>query len=179
MTFYWTFSTVGGALLSGRFNCWPVEPGSIRITCGSKVVTDDGDGFFIGDGSGPVDYDYGFFDLEFDPPSPPSGTPVVAAYEPVEGGCVDDCNKCKTHKLRLDITPGSIAGQDQISISDAWTRLFTKINRDVKPIHVEFITEDFVENYQLSIGSKFDVIPADEEPLDTGGIHVLLDDTSW
>ena len=95
MTFYWTFSTVGGALLSGRFNCWPVEPGSIRITCGSKVVTDDGDGFFIGDGSGPVDYDYGFFDLEFDPPSPPSGTPVVAAYEPVEGDCVDECNKCK------------------------------------------------------------------------------------
>jgi len=166
-------------VVSGRFQCWPIEPNSIRITCDTKVVTDDGDGSFTGDGTGTIDYDYGFFELEFSAPPPATGTDILAAYEPVEGGCADDCNKCKTHFLRLDITPGSISGQSQISISDAWTRLFTKINRDVKPIHVEFVTEDYEESYALSIGSRFDIIPGDEQPLDSEGFRVILDDTSW
>jgi len=170
-------------VLSLRVACWPIEVGSLVITCNDgindKTVTDNGDGTLGGDGSGTVDHDYGFISVEFSATEPVTGTPIEADYTPVEGGCAEDCDKCKTHRLLLQITPGSISGQTQINISDAWERLFTKINRDIKPIHVEFITEDYAESYQLSIGSRFDVIPADAEDLDNDGFHVLLDDTSW
>lgn len=170
-------------VVSLRAACWPIVPGSLTITCNDgindKTVTDNGDGTLGGDGAGTVDYDYGHISVDFSNPEPVSGTPIEVDYVPVEGGCADDCDKCKTHRLLLEITPGSISGQSQIAISDAWQRLFTKINRDIKPIHVEFITQDYEESYDLSIGHRFDVIPGDDEPLDSEGLHVVLDDTSW
>lgn len=178
MSFYWSFTTLGLTYFNGRLACWPIKPNSVRIVAGSNVLVDDGNGNFTGDGVGTIDYDYGFFSLAFSS-MPPSGTQIFAFYESVEGGCADDCNKCKTHRLKLDITPGAISGQSQLEISDAWVRLFEKINRDVKPIHVELYVENYEENYNLSIGHRFDIIPSDEEPLDTGGLHTLFDDSSW
>lgn len=182
MPFVWSFSTYG-APIAGRLSCWPIVPGSITIrsTDGpiTKILTDNGDGTLSGDGGGLVDYDYGWIELDFTTPLPSSGTEILADYEPAEGGCVSDCAKCATHYLRLDITPGTISGSDEFTLSDAWSRLFKKLRRDVKPIHVEFLSEFFEEYFLVSIGFRFDIIPSDEEVMDTAGFHTEFDDTSW
>ena len=182
MSFYWSFWTSGTSLVA-RLECWPIEPGSLVITAqdglNDKELTDNGDGTLSGDGSGTINYDYGFIGIDFTTPLPVSGTEIKATYDSVEGGCADNCGRCATHYLKLDVTPGTISGSDEFTIADAWSRLFTKIERDIKPIHVEIIYDTFSEEYVLSIGYRFDHIPADEETLDDSGLHLVWDDTSW
>ena len=182
MSIEWSFWTSGTSLVA-RLACWPIVPGSLRVTIDdgvvSKSIVDDGDGTLSGDGGGTIDYDYGYVGLDISTPLPESGTNILAKYEPVEGGCAEDCSRCATHYLRLDITPGTITGSDDFTIADAWERLFEKINRDVKPIHVEILPEQFDESFIVSIAFRFDIIPADEEIVDTGGFHSIFDDTSW
>lgn len=182
MTWEWTFWTTGSSF-TARVACWPIVPGTLVITCSdgviSKVVTDDGAGGLTGDGTGTIDYGWGIIECDFTMPVPVSGTPVYANYEPLEGGCADDCGKCATNKIKLDLTPGAITGQGDIAISDAWVRLLSKIRRDVLPIHVELITEEFEEEYMWSIGHRFDVIPADEESVDSAGLRLVWDSTEW
>lgn len=182
MSFFWSFSTIGGGI-EGRLTCWPIEPGSVVITIqdgiNDKTIVDDGDGTFSGDGHGTIDYDYGFIEIEPSTPYPVSGTDILADYTPVEGGCVDDCGRCATHYIKLDITPGTISGSDDFTLSDAWRRLFEKIRRDILPIHVEILHETFSESYLVSIGYRFDATPADEEVVDATGLRPLWDDTSW
>jgi len=183
MSINWKFSTIGQAF-SGRINCWPLKPGTFSITASfggiTKILTDDGNGLLIGDGTGTIDYDYGHFGIDFSVPVPPAGTELKATYEPVEGGCLELCGKCATHYLRLEITPGDISGSDDYTISDAWQRLFVKLERDVKPIHVEFMPEIIGEHLVVNIGRRFDIIPADIEPVDSSlGIMVILDETLW
>lgn len=182
MSFYWSFET-GGAELIGRLACWPIVPGSLVVTAidglNDKALTDNGDGTLSGDGSGTVDYDYGHVSIIFSTPLPVSSTQIKADYDPVEGGCAEDCGKCKTHYVRLDISPAAISGQSELSIQDAWARLFHKIERDILPIHVEILFLLLSESYVMSIGYRHDIIPGDSEPLDTIGLRPLLDDTSW
>lgn len=182
MSFYWSFST-SGASMEGRLACWPIVPGTLRLEVTDGVVTktlvDNGDGTLSGDGSGIIDYSYGFVGADFQTPLPASGSDILADYEPVEGGCASDCGKCATHYLRLDITPGTISGSDDFTLSDAWQRLFVKLRRDVKPIHVEFLPESFEESFVVSIHYRLDIVPGDEETLDTSGLHTMFDDTSW
>lgn len=181
MSFIWSFST--GGFIEGRLSCWPVEPGTLRITADdgvvSKLLTDDGDGNLVGDGSGTIDYSYGHVAFGLNAPVLSSGTEIKASYDPVEGGCVEDCGKCKTHRLRLNVSPGAITGQTQIAITDAWLRLIKKVKRDVLPSHVELLTDVFEESYRVKVGHRFDMIPGDEEPLDSAGIRAVFDDTSW
>jgi hypothetical protein len=146
-----------------------------------RTLTDNGDETLSGDGTGTVDYSYGLITAEFGDSDPEylDGAVVTVDYGSVEGGCAEDCGSCKTHKLRLDINPDTIAGSDDFTIVDAFNRLIEKIERDIKPIHVVISPEIVTESFVLSIGYRFDVIPADEEVLDTSGFHPLFDDTSW
>lgn len=182
MPFEWSFWT-SGTSLTARLACWPIEPGSLVITTTDGIITnviiDNGDGTLGGDGVGTVDYDYGFVGVDFSPPIPASGSEVKADYDPVEGGCADDCGKCATHYIRLDIVPTTISGSEQFTITDAWRRLFEKIRRDILPIHVEILNLVLSEYFLVSVGYRFDIIPADEEPLDGVGLRALWDDTSW
>jgi len=182
MSFYWSFWTSGSSLLA-RVSCFPAVPGSIRIEAidgiNDKVLTDDGDGNLVGDGVGVVDYDYGFIGVDFSLPMPVTGTEVKASYESVEGGCVADCEKCPTHYVKLDITPGAISGSSDFTLADAWRRLFEKIRRDILPIHVEILPDIVEEEYVASAGYRFDLIPADDYPLDVSGLHTTFDDTTW
>lgn len=182
MSFYWSFWTSGTSFVA-RLYCWPVVPGSVEIKSDDgiiqKVLTDNGDGTFSGDGTGAIDYSTGIVSCDFTTPLPVSGTPVLADYRPVEGGCYDDCGGCATHYLELDITPAAISGQSDLTLSDAWKRLFEKINRDIKPIHVEFYTEAFEEVFDVDISHRYDRVEADVESLDTSGLRVVFDDTSW
>ena len=182
MSFVWSFST-SGASLSGRLDCWPIEPGSLTISVDdgaiSRTLIDDSNGVLVGDGGGVVDYDYGFVEFDLITPTPASGTEIVAHYVPVEGGCAGDCGKCATHFLRLDITPQAISGSGEFEIANAWSRLFEKLRRDVKPIHVEFLFETFAEYFRVDIGFRFDLISVDEETMDTAGLHTEFDDVSW
>lgn len=183
MSWTWSFWTTGSSFVA-RVNCWPIVPGTLRISSDDGVTSllliDDGIGNLTGDGSGTVDYSSGVVSCDFSLPLPVSGTPILASYEGVEGGCSDGgCGKCATNKIKLDLVPGAITGQGEIAISDAWVRLLEKIERDVKPIHVEIITESFVETYFWSVGHRFDVIPADEESLDAGGLRLVWDSTEW
>ena len=182
MSFYWSFSTTGGAI-EGRLSCWPVSVGSVVIYAqdgiNDKTLTDNGDGTLGGDGFGTVDYDYGYVAFEFSLPAVTPGTEIKADYTPVEGGCAEDCGRCATHYVRLDITPSTISGSDEFTITDAWKRLLEKIRRDILPIHVEILHEVFEEYLVVSVGSRFDIIPADDEALDSEGLRPLWDDTSW
>jgi hypothetical protein len=144
-----------------------------------KEIVDDGAGNLSGDGLGRIDYDYGFIEIDFTSPSPVSGTQVEASYDSVEGGCAEDCSRCATHYVELDVTPGTISGSSGFTIVDAWRRLFEKLERDVKPIHVEFWNDVFSEYLRVNIGARFDIIPGDEVPLDTHLLRPILDDSSW
>ncbi len=177
MSFIWGFWTSGSSF-TGRLACWPLEPGSVRISSGDKVLTDDGLGALSGSGTGTVDYSYGVIQIDFTVPLPSSGTPIYANYEPVEGGCYEQCGKCATNKLRLDLTPGAITGQDQLTITEAWARLIAKIERDVLPAHVELILDTFEEDFVWSIGYHFDIIEVDSIPLETG-LRLEFDSTAW
>jgi len=182
MSFEWTFST-GEETYLAKVGCAPIIPGTLVIQCrdgiNDKRLMDDGNGVLTGTGIGIVDYDTGWIAFDFYSPGPVVGTSVTADYDSREGGCQDDCGKCATYFVRLSVTPGTISGSDQFTIEDAWTRLFKKIERDILPVHVEISREIVEESYQLSIVYHFDIIPADSEPLDTSGLHVLIDDTSW
>jgi hypothetical protein len=179
MSITFNFFTSGSSF-EGRLKCWPIEPGSVRIVVDDgnpltkKVLTDspDGLGILSGDGAGKIDYSYGWIEADFDSPDPLDGTPILANYNPQEGGCFESCGKCATNKLRLDLSPGSIVGQSSATIASAWARLTKKIERDVLPVHVELIAEIFLESYRWNIGYRFDDIASDVNSLDNGGLRV-------
>lgn len=185
MTFTWTFTTGSQSLFVGRLSCWPIIPGTIIITAQDgnpahdKVLQDNGEGILYGDGEGAIDYSYGLIELDFTIPLPDPGTEIKASYKPREGGCSDSCGKCATNKIQLNLSPASISGQGDLAIADAWQRLFDKIERDVLPYHVELIHDEYRENYIWSLAHRFDIIPGDAEPLDTGGLHLVFDSTDW
>jgi hypothetical protein len=182
MAFIWEFNTTGDSI-TGRVACWPIVPGSLRLTIDDginpKIIDDNGDGTLGNGGTGTIDYSSGYFGVDLTDPQPLTGTDILASYDPVEGGCADDCGKCATHYLRLDVVPDTITGSHDFTIVDACKRLFEKIRRDVKPIHVEILPETFTEYFVLSIGRRFDIIESDEEELDAHGIQIILNDTSW
>lgn len=182
MSWEWTFWTTGTSF-TARVACWPIIPGTLTITADdgsiSKTVTDDGAGNLVGDAIGTVDYGWGIIECDFTAPLPASGTPVLADYGSTEGGCINDCERCATNKIILDLTPGAISGQGEIAINDAWSRLLDKIRRDVLPIHVELATDEYEEEYIWSVGHRFDVIPADEETVDAAGLRLVFDSTEW
>lgn len=182
MPFEWIFWTTGTSF-TAKLTCWPIEPGSLHVSShdgvNNKDLYDDGAGNLTGDGIGTIDYSYGVVSCDFTTPLPASGTPILATYEPVEGGCSDICGSCPTNKIRLSLTPGTIAGQGEILIGLAWARLMEKIRRDVLPAHVEILTETFSEYYVASVGHRFDIIPADVEELDMHGLKVVFDSTEW
>ena len=144
MAFYWSFNTLDSSIY-GRLNCWPVLPGSVTIKCGENhTLEDQGDGTLYGDGEGIVDYNYGFVIINFIAPYPDVGTDVTANYTPVEGGCSEsDCGRCASHYIELDVTAATISGSEDYTLLDAWRRLFEKIKRDIKPIHIELFERIF------------------------------------
>jgi len=144
-----------------------------------KDLYDDGAGNLTGDGLGTIDYSYGIVSCDFTTPLPVSGTEIYANYDPAEGGCADLCGACPTNKIRLNLTPASIAGQGEIAIGLAWARLMGKIRRDVLPAHVEILSDEFEEEYVCSVGHRFDIIPADDEELDAHGLRLVFDSTDW
>lgn len=183
MPFTWNFETGSSSYLV-KLQCAPVVPGTLVILCrdgvNDKELTDDGNGVISGDGIGIIDYDTGWMAFDFYGPSPTTGTPIVADYDPVEGGCITGgCGKCLTSYVRLSVTPNQISGSDQFTIQDAFTRLFTKIERDILPVHVAILRELIEEMYSVNVVYRFDVVSGDVTPLDTSGLHVALDDTSW
>ena len=183
MSFTWEFTTGEDAFLQ-QLSCAPVVPGTLVILCrdgvNDKELSDDGDGNITGDGVGVIDYDTGWVAFDFYSPSPASGTPITADYDPVEGGCTDGgCGKCLTNYVKLSVTPNTISGSDQFTLQDAFNRLFEKIERDILPAHVSILREVIEESYSVNIVYRFDIVPGDEYDLDVSGLHVLLDDTSW
>ncbi len=136
----------------------PVVPGTVSIDIGGTVLNDDGEGGF----SGPFDsIDYGWGYIRF-PTFAGSTDYVRAEYESKVGGCPNDGGgRCLTHRLRLIITPGDIAGKDELTISEAFKRLWEKLNIEVKPYHVEFEPIVYSDSGYLSIGKRYDIIDAD------------------
>lgn len=182
MSFTWSFTTGEQSFLT-KLACNPVTPGTLVVLCrdgvNDKALADDGDGNISGDGVGAIDYDTGWIAFEFFGPAPASGTPITADYDPVEGGCYDSCGKCLTHYVKLSVTPSTISGSDQFTIQDAFDRLFIKIERDILPAHTEILREVISEAYSDNIVYRFDLVEGDDSSLDTSGLHVLVDDTSW
>jgi hypothetical protein len=182
MAFDWEFTT-GEDVYLIQLGCYPIIPGSLVILCrdgvNDKILTDDGFGNLSGTGVGIVDYENGWVAFDFYGPSPAIGTEITADYDPVEGGCGADCGKCPTYFVKLSVTPGQISGSDQFTLTDAWERLFSKIERDILPVHDEILREVIDEYYSVNIVYHFDIVPADEASTDESGLHVKLDDTSW
>lgn len=183
MAFTWSFETGPGTYMV-QLHCAPLVPGTLVVLCrdgvNNKELSDNGEGALIGDGIGVIDYETGWMAFDFYAPAPIPGTPVLADYDPVEGGCIaGGCGKCLTSYVKLSVTPNQISGSDQFTIQDAFTRLFEKIERDILPVHVEILRETIEEYYSLNFVYRFDAIPGDTAPLDTSGLHVILDDTSW
>lgn len=163
----------GNATFTIRFNCYPIEPGTIslrfRTFIGSTfTVTDDGVGGWNGY-SGSIDYGWGYATIVF---------PVLtnaflnANYESVVGGCSSACVKCKTHRLRLRVVPGDIAGQDELTIEDAFKRLYEKLGvvsgDGVIPVFVELEQLGISGSTVLSIGYHYDTLEADVYTVDYG-----------
>lgn len=149
-------------------NCKPIEPGSLSLTVDSTVLTDDGDGNIVGT-SGTIDYGWGYIYLEDFSAS--SSATIRADYDSKVGGCINVCGRCLTHRLRLIITVCDVAGQDEITIEEAFKRMWKKLNKEVKPVHVEFEPIYYFDSGYLSIAYRYDIIPADEVPTDTG-LHI-------
>lgn len=153
--------------------CSPSEPSTIDGSIGVVSFTDNGSGVlssvhgdFI---SGTIDYGWGYIEILLD--GSYSNTPQIS-YDSVVGGCVDTCRKCKTHRLKLQITPGAIGGQDELTISEAFQRLYQKLGVStgdgVIPIHVELFQVDVAGEITISIGHRYDILEGDLHTVDTG-----------
>lgn len=151
--------------------CAPVEPNTVVISVGAVVITDDGDGNLTGAGvaSGTIDYGWGYIDVTLS--GSVTGAPI-SSYQSVVGGCMETCHKCRTHRIRLDITPGEIGGQDELSITDAFQRMWQKIGLDsgdgVVPIHVELEYLMVEDEVVLSIGHRYDIMKDGDVVADSG-----------
>lgn len=149
----------------------PIVPGTLEIDIDGTILYDDGDGGISGY-VGSIDYGWGYVRINLFPGSTSS---ISVNYRSKVGGCIDNGGeKCLTHKLRLIITPGDIAGQDDITISEAFKRLWQKLEDEVRPIHVEFEPIKYIGSGYLSVGNRYDVIPADDVIVDTGFTVELL-----
>lgn len=181
MSFDWGFATGEGVSMM-KLRCAPVVPGSVVIFCrdgiNDKSISDLGNGQVYGDGIGVIDYELGWVAISFFGVAPVPGTPIIANYDPIEGGCSDSCGKCATSMIKLSVTPGQVSGSDQFTMNDAWSRLFLKIKRDILPIHAEILSEVSEEYYVVSVATRFDTVSADSCELEHG-LHVSLDDVSW
>ena len=173
-------STVSSVVAGGdttftiRVRCYPVEPGELNITLDDGgpaiVITDDGAGGWNAPATGgAIDYGWGYMTLVY-----PSPTAVFSssAYQSVVGGCVNSCDKCKTHRIRLDLIAGDIAGHDELTVADAFERLYRKIGvgraGGVLPVHVELEQIVFDGAAPWSIGYRYDIIGADAVTVDKG-----------
>lgn len=68
---------------TGTLSYFPVRPGTLSITDGTQVVTDDGAGNLIGDisaGNNTINYATGAFDVDF-LANAPNGNAITATYE--------------------------------------------------------------------------------------------------
>jgi len=164
-----------------RLGCPPVEPGTIELEFDDGgpgyTLTDDSLGELVGGTvvSSTIDYGWGYLTLRID-----NNTDVYTSsgYASVVGGCSDGgCDRCKTHRIRLRITPGDIALHDELTVSEAFGRLYTKLGvvdgDGVIPVHVELEQLTFSASAFLSIGNRYDIIPADAVATDTGLIWAV------
>ena len=176
----------GDTVFTIRVGCSPVVPETIdvRVRVGANVftVTDtvdppppvgDGEGHWDAPNTGTLDYGWGYFTLRY---PDPTATLENISYESQTGGCTTSCVKCKTHRLRLKVTPGAIAGQTQLSITEAFQRLYRKLGvlsgDGVIPIHVELEQLLISGSVVLSIGYHYDILEADSYVVDAG-LHWL------
>jgi hypothetical protein len=164
----------GDTTFTIRFGCYPIEPGTITIQlrrfAGPFVaVTDDGVGGWNGGIEGSIDYGWGYATLVY---PEVNATYISSSYDSVVGGCPESCVKCKTHRLRLRITPGDIGGQDELTISEAFQRLYRKLGvltgDGVIPVHVELEQLSISGVATISIGYRYDVLEADAYTVDYG-----------
>lgn len=68
---------------TGNLSYLPAKPGTISITDGTQIITDDGNGNLVGDtgaGTNTINYQTGAFDLDFDT-APGLGDPLTAEYD--------------------------------------------------------------------------------------------------
>lgn len=157
---------------------YPISPGTIRIEFENTVtginfsLTDNGEGDFndVRVVSSYIDYGWGYIKIRLDDVIYDF---VESDYGSVVGGCPDlPYMRCKTHRIRLRITPGDIAFHDELTITEAFKRLYEKIGAltgsGVVPIHVEIEQLLYSAAGYLSIGHRYDIIPADVEAADTG-----------
>jgi hypothetical protein len=161
---------VGETTFTIRFGCYPIDPGSISVQFDLGTVTDDGAGSWNAPAtSGTIDYGWGYATLVY-----PSALVnyVNSSYDSVVGGCTASCVKCKTHRLRLRITPGAIGGQDELTISEAYQRLYRKLGiltgDGVIPVHVELEQLSISGTAVISIGYRYDILEADAYTVDYG-----------
>jgi len=151
--------------------CAPAEPSSVVITIAGNTITDDGDGkLLVGlTEVGTIDYGWGYADLTLT--GVVAGAPK-ATYQSVVGGCVETCRKCKTHRIRLEITTGAIGGQSELTIADAFKRMWRKIGLDtgdgVVPIHVELEYIMAEDTAVASIGHRYDILADSDVSADSG-----------
>lgn len=182
MTTTWEYYETPPAVLT-KVSCAPIEPGTLVVVANDgvndKTLYDQGDGTLLGDGVGLIHYDQGHVGIEFSNPQPISGTPILADYDSVEGGCPVSCTKCASNYVKLSVTPGTISGAGEFAITNAWDRLFKKIQRDIMPIYVRVMPEVISEFYRVDVVYRFDIVSADGSILDTSGLHAIMDDTSW
>lgn len=125
---------------------------------------------------------------------PPTGLYRVRYQCPV----VESCSWCRSYKLRVDITPLQrlidTVGNRGGTISLAATRLVGKFEQ-VLPVHVEsaeylqysdadiainkptvaFNEDSVAESIEMSVADRFDFIPDDAQPLDSGRMRVVVE----
>ncbi len=175
----YTITDVSG---DSRYRIWlkcsPCKPstfeGYVVLSGGGGTVTFQDDGSGIVDVTAPlyltqgtIDYGWGYVDFTL------GGTrtevPIVS-YTSIVGGC--NCVKCKTNKIQLQITPGTIGGQNELTITEAFQRLYEKLGvnngNGVIPVHVELYQIDANGSMVISIGNRYDILPADDYVVDTG-----------
>jgi F-type Type IV secretion system, TraN len=64
---------------SGTLSNHSITPGSVTVTAGTSVLTDNSAGVLLGGGTGTIDYNSGFVTVSFSNP-PPAGNPITVNY---------------------------------------------------------------------------------------------------
>lgn len=112
---------------TGNLSYFPVRPGSVQITDGAQIITDDGNGSLIGDvgaGTNTIDYTNGAFDLDF-AAAPAGGDAIVADYS------YDMENSEETPEVEIIISSTPVTTQRR-RLKARWS---TDAEQDLQAVH--------------------------------------------
>jgi hypothetical protein len=161
-----------------RFAGAPIVPGTLVVfvpNAPDVTLTETGGEVFTGYPNSFIDYGWGYATVTLSGTS--YGAPL-ASYDSVAGGNPEDLVKTKTHRLRLRIVPGTIGGQSELTISEAFQRLYVKLGEatgnGVVPVHVELEPFLVAGSTVVSFGNQYDTLGGDQFTPDEGLNWVIV-----